>query len=115
MNLSQQVDVTTTSQWTGGDVVSWSKAEWALSGSAEKILYNQPTFPNLFKMGEGFESAYDCFNLCPRIQAGGRLPLTPRVSDAQQIAQMFYHPESKDYFWAPYIYHTEGNFIDHYT
>ena len=66
-------------------------------------------------MGEGFESAYDCFNLCPRIQAGGRLALTPRVSDAQQLAQMFYHPESKDYFWAPYIYHTEGNFIDHYT
>ena len=115
MNLSQPVEVTTTGCWTDGDVVSWSKAEWVLSGSAEELFYQQPTFPNLFKMGDGFESGYECMNLCPRIQEGGRLPLTPRVSDAEQIAQMFYHPGSKDSFWAPFIYQTEGNFIDQYT
>ena len=115
MNPSQLVEVTTTGRWTDGDVVDWSEAEWTLSGSAEELIYKQPTFPNLIKMGDGFESAHDCMNLCPKIQAGGRLPLTPTASDAEQLAQMFYQPDSKDSFWAPFVYQTEGNFIDHYT
>ena len=115
MNMSRLVDVTTTGRWTDGDVVSWSDAEWTLSGSAEELFYEQPTFPNLFKMGDGFESANNCMDLCPTIQAGGRLPLTSSVSDAEQLAQIFSHPESIGSFWAPFIYQTEGNFIDHYT
>ena len=113
MNLSQHVDVTTTGRWTDGDVVAWSKAEWALSGRVEVLFYKQPTLPNLFKMGEGFESAYDCMNLCPKIhKKGGRLPLAPSVSELEQLTQLFYHPDSKDSFWAPFIYQTEGIFID---
>ena len=115
MNLSQQVDVTTTGRWTDGDVVSWSETEWTLSGSAETLFYKQPTIPHLFKMGEGFENVAECLNVCPRIQAGGRLPLTPSLSEAEKLNQMFYHPDNKDVFWAPFRYQTKGNFIDQYT
>ena len=66
-------------------------------------------------MGDGFGSMHDCMNLCPRIQKGGRLPYIPTVMDAEHLAQRFYHPDSKDYFWARFTYKTEGNFTDHLT
>ena len=66
-------------------------------------------------MADGFNSWSDCINLCPRIQPGGRVPLTLSVSDAKHLSQIFYHPDSKDWFWGSFRYQTEGNFTDHFT
>ena len=66
-------------------------------------------------MADGFHSAYDCLDLCPRIQAGGRLPLTSSAAEAEDLAQLFYQPDNKDYFWSPFTYQAEGNFSDYYT
>ena len=119
MNVSQMVDITSTGRWTDGDIVSWSEATWTLSGNVDELIdtYSESpnNFPNLFKIADGFHSAYDCMNLCPRIQAGGRLPLTSSVAEAEHLAQLFYHHESRDYFWSSFIYQTEGNFTDHFT
>ena len=119
MTFSQMVAITTTGRWQDGDIVSWSEANWTLSGSVEKMTKENNgqslSFPNLFKMADGFHSAYDCMNLCPRIQSGGRLPLTRSAEEAEQLAQLFYHPDSPDRFWSSFIYQTEGNFTDHFT
>ena len=119
MNVSQMVDITTKGRWADGDIVSWSQATWNLLGNAQKI-HNEENkhisrFPNLFNMADGFHSAHDCLSLCPRIQAGGRLPLTRNAEEAEQLAQLFYHPDSRDFFWSPFIYQTKGNFTDYYT
>ena len=66
-------------------------------------------------MSSGFHSAHDCMNMCPRIQAGGRVPHTSSTEEAEHLAQLFYHPDSKDYFWSPFIYQNENNFTDYYT
>ena len=80
MNLSQMVESTSNDQWPDGDIVSWTQATWNFSGNTEEITNEEmklsSSFSNLFKMADGFNSAHDCMNLCPRIQAGGRLPLT---------------------------------------
>ena len=119
MNETQMYDVTSTGQWTEGDIVSWSKAVWSLSGNVETLTKetngHASTFPNLFKMANGFLSAYDCMNLCPRIQAGGRLPFIYNALDAEKLARLFYHPESRNWFWSPFIYQSEGMFTDYYT
>ena len=119
MNVSQMEDITSTGRWTDGDIVYWCEAVWTLSGNVRSVknieIENTSSFPNLFQMADGFHSAHDCMNLCPRIQAGGRLPFTRHATDAEHLAQLFYHPESHDWFWSPFIYQTEGNFVDYYS
>ena len=118
MTVSQMEVATSTGRWANGDIVSWSQAVWALTGSVEEMTSNKienPNFPNLLKMADGFHSTYDCINLCPRIQKGGRLPLTNSLALAEQLAQLFYHPDNEEYFWAPFTYKNEENFTDHYT
>ena len=119
MNVSQMEDVTSSGLWTDGDIVSWSQADWAFSGNIDELTDEKNKDPyhflNLFKMADGFRSAKDCLNLCPRIQAGGRLPLTRSAADAEHLAQLFYHPDSRDWFWSSFVYQTEGNFTDYYT
>ena len=119
LNLSHMVANTTAGRWTDGDIVSWSQAAWTLSGNVQEVnkkgLGKTFDFPNLFIMADGFKSWSDCMNLCPRIKAGGRVPLTSNVSDAQRIAQIFFQADSKASFWSPFRYQGEGTFIDHYT
>ena len=119
MNQTQMEKITTTGQWPEGDIVSWSEAIWTISGSVGQITSDKQehlsNFPNLFKMANGFHSAHDCMNLCPRIQAGGRLPLTKSAAEAELLAQLFYHPDNTEFFWSPFIYQSEGNFTDYYT
>ena len=119
MNVSQMVDVTLTGWWTDGDIVSWSEATWTLAGRVDTIMDgtngHATSFPNLFKMADGFHNAQDCMNLCPRIQAGGRLPFIRDTLDAEHLAQIYYDPGNMDYFLSSFTYQTEGNFIDYYT
>ena len=118
MNVSQMADITTTNLRSDGDIVAWSKAVWTLSGAAklveEEANEERLSFPNLHKMA-GFRSWDDCINLCPKIQKGGRVPLTIGVDDTTRLSQLYHHPDSKDWFWAPFRYRTERNFTDHYT
>ena len=119
MNVSQMEIITTTGLWTDGDIVSWSEADWTLSSSVKEISSNTieqtPNHPSMLKLADGFHDAHDCMNLCPRIQRGGRLPLTRSAEDAKYLSQLFYHPDSRDWFWSSFIYQTEGNFADYYT
>ena len=115
MNTSHMIQVTSGGQSQNGDVVTWSKAKWKFLGVVEEIKDNDatetPKTPNLFKMEGGFNRCKDCLNLCPRIQAGGRVPLICDAADAENLARQF----SESWFWAPYTYQTEGNFTDYYT
>ena len=97
-----------------GDIVTWSKKTWTLSGSVENAS-EKPWPHNLYKMAGGFKSWDDCMSLCPKIQAGGRLPLTREITDAKQLSLQYYNPGSKDLFWTPFKYQTDGNFSDYYT
>ena len=119
MNVLQMVGFTTTDRWTEGDVVSWSKATWTLLGNVEEIAIKNEgetmSLGHIFKMADGFHRAHDCLNLCPRIQPGGRVPLTNNAVEAEHLAQLFHDPDSKDWFWSSFIYETEGNFTDYYT
>ena len=121
MSMAKMVAVTSTGNFTGGDIVSWSKSDYELVGNVtavtSKPLSEQSHFPNLFKMGDGVPSWDDCMNLCPRVQASGRVPFTQDASDAQKLAQSYYSPSNNDWFWAPFAFSYQPNkiFTDHYT
>ena len=115
MKTSRMVEVTSRGQFQNGDVVAWSEAKWKFLGGVEEIEdidgIDGPKTPHLIKMAEGFDICDDCLNLCPRVQAGGRVPFTRNTTDAENLARQF----SEGWIWAPYRYETEGNFTDYYT
>jgi hypothetical protein len=115
MNLSETVNITSTGRWAEGDVVSWSKSLWTFTGSVEEVLdkyiVEKSHFPHLFKIADGFNKWSDCVSICPRIQAGGRLPLTRHLMDAEHLSHLY----GQGWIWAPFVYQTPGNFTDHYT
>ena len=115
LNLLEMLNITLAGQWAEGDVVSWSKSMWTSTGSVEEVLDTDVGqtfhFPHLYKIADGFNKWSDCISICPRIQAGGRLPFTRHLMDAKHLSQLY----SQGWFWAPFTYQTEGNFTDHYT
>ena len=117
MSLTQMVHATSSGRWREGDIVSWSKATWAVSGIIKEIETKKNSkeshFRHLFRMADGFTSCDDCLNLCPRMYAGGRLPITRDVADAEDLAGLFYPLDR--FFWATYRYQEDGNFSDHFT
>ena len=119
LTIPQMVNITSTGQPTEGDIVSWSEATWRFNGDVFKVkredVSKTSSFPNLYKMADGFHSWSDCMELCPRIQAGGRVPLTLSLEEAGHLAQLYSYNQSKEMFWAPFMYNTEGVFIDYYT
>ena len=120
MNISQMVDVTREGlSCTTGDIVSWNDSKWDFSGSVQEVTSNdvcKPSyFTNLYKMGGGFRSWSECVSLCPRIHPEGRVPLSLTLNHSTELVQRFGHTASKDWFWAPFRYQSEGNFTDFYT
>ena len=115
MHCSEMVNITSKGLCTDGDVVSWSKSLWMLTGSVEEVIDEDirkiSQFPHLFRIADGFNRWSDCTSLCPRIQAGGKVPFTRHLWDAKHLSQQY----SEGWFWAPYVYQTDGNFTDYYT
>ena len=116
LTRSDMINLTTTGQFTDGDIVGWSSASWSFSGNVMEVTEEQVSppshFPHLYKMGEGFHRCEDCTSLCPRIQPGGRLSLTRNVEEAKQLAEQAGHPESNDCMWAPFRHQAPGAFRD---
>ena len=118
MDLAVMVQITSTAQCTEGNVVIWSKATWAFTGSVEEVHneYNcgAPHYSHLYQVAEGFRSWSDCMALCPRVQEGGRVPLTLTLADTNHLTKLYRHPNRTDMFWASFKYESEGHFVDHY-
>ena len=119
-SVTQMVEITSTGLCPDGDVVAWSKAEWTLAGDAKEVTDEKfgktDYFPHLYKMGEGLEMWEDCIDLCPRVQAGGRLPLPLNLEDSSSLVKQVNNPEeATENYWAPFRYQTGGNFTDYYT
>ena len=98
-----------------GDIVSWSDSKWDYTGNVAEVtdeqLCQNSSFSHLYKMADGFHSWIDCMQVCPRIRADGRVPLTMSVTEAGLLAEQF----PGHWFWAPFSYQSEGNFSDFYT
>ena len=115
MQLSEMINISSSGQWTDGDIVSWSKSLWTFSGSVKEVfdkdIEKKSQFPHLFKIGDVFNKWSDCASICPRIQPGGRLPQTGHSMDYKHLSQIY----SQDWIWAPFVYQTKGNFSDYHT
>ena len=116
LNISYMIDATSfDGQCMTGDIVSWSDSKWEYAGNVEEVrdeeLCKNSSFSHLFKMADGFHSWIDCMQVCPRIRADGRVPLTMSVTEAHLLASQF----PGHWFWAPFSYQSAGNFSDFYT
>ena len=114
LTSQQMAIITTTGQFMDGDIVSWSSATWSFFGDVVEVSDEHGSqsshFPHLYKMGEGFHRWEVCTSLCPRIQPGGRLPLTRHAEEARQLAKQAGHPDSNDWIWAPFRHQSPGIF-----
>ena len=119
LSMSKMLDVTYSGKFLKGDVVSWTEGVYEIVGNVKAVINAESlvesNLSNLFKMGDGLPSWNECMNLCPRVQASGRVPFTRNSFDAEQLANLYSNPKSKDYFWAPFRYQPKETFTDHYT
>ena len=122
-NVSEMIQLTLRSQCSSGDVLSWSDAAWSLTGSVESMTTNEfcdnPYFHHLFLLAKTFGIFKDCANLCPRLQAEGRIPQTSSVTESVLLAKQFKNM-AHDYkydkaIWAPFVFRSVGNFSDFYS
>ena len=125
--VSELVSLTTTGKCTTGDHLSWTEAVWNFTGNVETLtspdLCKNQQIPNLFYFGllPTFDS---CKNLCPRIQAGGRVPYTGSQSQAEALLQQFQAIStdnsnsskiSSDFIYSPFVLDSKDKFVDFYT
>ena len=122
IDLSQMTQISLTGECKRGDYLSWSDAEWIFNGSVESVttdyLCKTISFPNLFPMSQEFPNQADCISLCPRIQAGGRLPSTASLTESQHLVQQILtmtDPKGGQTFWAPFVYISDNHYADIYT
>ena len=119
MDLADMITTTRTGECREGDVVSWSEATWRFTGSVEEVtngdLCRPSHFPHLYEIAGSFPSWTDCMALCPRLGAGGRVPLLRSPLDATNLAQIYHQQDSEDMVWASFRYTSQGSFTDYYT
>ena len=124
----EMIEITSTGKCLKGDHLSWTNSKWDFTGEVETMtssdLCKTQQIPFLFFFGlhSSFES---CTNLCSRIQVGGRVPYTGSLSEAEAFLQQFKsisadksaNPTKKtsDIIFSPFVFESEGKFVDFYT
>ena len=98
---------------------------WEFTGQVEAVIvedtYTASYYPNLYPMSSSFVSWQDCMTLCPRLQSGGRVPLTNGTIQSEHLAKylrnMSYDRSTTQKSWkyAPFHYISEGHFEDFYS
>ena len=124
-NVSTMIDLTSHGPCTKGNFLSWSQASWNTQGNVKTIesqdLCLISYFPNLYLLPRIFKSQPDCLNLCPRLQSGGRVPLTANRSESEHMSQQYrnmsqdYSCTNSDWIWTSFVYESDSNFLDFYT
>ena len=124
-SIAIMIDLTTQEPCTNGDFLSWSQASWNMIGNVQSFESHDVClmshFPNLYLLPKIFNSQSDCLNLCPRLQAGGRVPLTANKSESENLAQQYrnmshdYARKNTDWIWSSFVYETDNHFVDFYT
>ena len=121
-NITELIFLTSRSRCTSGDVLSWTDSSWVFKGNVETLTKDDfcdpPNFLHLFLMAKTFDNFQDCVNLCPRLQAYGRVPQTSNVTEsvllANQFKDMAYDYKYDHFIWAPFVFRSMESFIDSY-
>ena len=124
-SIATMITLTTKEPCTSGDLLSWEDASWNMMGNVQSVesrdVCLKSHFPNLYLLPKLFHQQSDCLNLCPRLQVGGRVPLTSNRSDSEHLAQQYrnmshdYALENSEIIWSSFVYQTDNNFVDFYT
>ena len=117
LSLPELIDATSTGDCTAGDHLSWKGAIWKYEGEVQSLqtrdLCMSQTFPHVFFFGK-LLNWRDCKNLCSKLQEGGRIPSVGNVSEFESLLKWFQTLKTDLHIFSPFVYESEGNFVDFY-
>ena len=123
--IPTMISLTTQEPCTSGEFLSWAEASWNIIGNAQAFGSHEVClkshFPNLYLLPKIFYNQPDCLNLCPRLQPGGRVPLTANRSESEHLAQQYRNMslydarENTNWIWSSFVYKNNNRFVDFYT
>jgi hypothetical protein len=123
VTLERMKELTSWDLCSPGDYLDWADMEWQVTGQIdtkeEEDFCDTHLLTNTFLFSRS-NSWLECMELCPRVQAGGRVPQVHNLTHSKQLVQKFVDLINEDVrndaFFVPYSdLEKEGSFVDFYT